>query len=167
MFTLEQQVRTGEVAMATRIIILEDDDSVADWMLPAIKGVCSDFQLEEPEVFSTELDFRNWLVKANASVPYIFILDIRVRWTFPSPEMLTDISEETDPTVAGIRCLQQIKEKFRAPKAILFSVLTEDELRQKKSIPYVANLLAETQTAFFSKVHGLAPLCAHLRALLK
>ena len=139
-------------SMTVRIVLLEDDSLISQWISE---------KLPEDDVIVTQLgteaDFQEWVKNANASVPYIFILDLRVRWTRPAPAMTMPPATCTDPTLAGVRCLEQIMEKqFSRQEIIIFSIHAGEQWREKN--PEAARVIDNSGAVHLWKTDGLDPL---------
>src|SRR3954452_20036205 len=90
---------------AMRIVLVEDDYLQVDLMIKSLRQAFGDTQVEV-EVIKTELSFRERLEEIQRYPPNVFIIDVMLRWTSPSPGLKMAPAEvaggfETPP---GFRC---------------------------------------------------------------
>lgn len=107
-----------------KIILVEDDHLQADEIQDALEEVFSDLEIKRVE---SEYDFYNLVDEFEETPPDIIIMDVMVRWAYPSPAM----PEAPEDVItgqhyrAGFRCLKRLAErkKARSINVILYTVL--------------------------------------------
>jgi CheY-like chemotaxis protein len=112
-----------------RILIVEDDYLQAQWFAQKITEHFGDVNID---FVGSELEFRERLDSLRRQPPDIILLDVMLRWTDPSPEMVSAPLEiqEGGYFRAGLRCeslLRQSLETREAP-VILYTVLEYGDL---------------------------------------
>jgi DNA-binding NarL/FixJ family response regulator len=115
-----------------KIVLMEDDDRFSEWIRNGLKMEFGD-RLTVIEI-ETEAEFWEKLDQLLVSPPDLFLLDIRVRWTFVGSSHIAPSNERSDPAIAGIRCHRAIKEKRPDTPIILFSVLEAEDLEHKLGV---------------------------------
>lgn len=118
------------------IAIVEDDVTLASTF-------AAELGRDVPEVacdfVATESEFRRKLSDWEASPPALFVLDVMLRWSSPSPTMPPVPSDAHDPYRAGFRCLNLLltSTKLCRTPVIMHTVLDrtdiEDEMRKVPS----------------------------------
>lgn len=111
-----------------KIILLEDDHLHAEAVSAELQRNFPNCQVEH---ISTELQFRNRFNSFTKNPPDLFIFDVMVRWTDPSPDMVPIPKEIMDkgPWRAGLRCQEMVAENeaTKTTPVILFSVLDRED----------------------------------------
>ncbi len=115
-----------------KIVIVEDDYLQAEWLQGILKEQFLHCKVQQ---ISTELDFRNALVRLREAPPDLVILDVMLRWTDPAPYMIGAPADVRASGFfrAGFRCerlLRQFPETAGVP-VILYTVLEEEDFLRK------------------------------------
>lgn len=106
------------------IVLVEDDHLQANWVESCLAEAFEDLDVLRS---STESGFYSWLEGVGEELPKLFIIDVMLRWSDPSPDM-----KEQPPEVkkngfyrAGLRCERRIaeNEKLRDIPIILYTVM--------------------------------------------
>ena len=87
-----------------QILIVEDDHLQSEWIEIEIKKHFPGVQVEK---IATEYDFRIKLEDVKKNPPDIILIDVMLRWTDPSPNMIhapKDVKEDGGHFHAGFRC---------------------------------------------------------------
>jgi hypothetical protein len=111
------------------ICLVEDDYLQADWISAQIS---KRFKTANVQIIKTEQKFRAEFQKLVQSPPAVFVIDVMLRWTDPSPTME---SPPKDVQVngfyrAGVRCAKMLaaNPKTKKSRVILFTVLEKTDL---------------------------------------
>ena len=113
------------------IICVEDDhlqfDSISKKIRQAFPGVTI-------EGIKTEKDFRDKMADFARKPPDVFIIDVMLRWTDPSPKMELAPKEVAEGGFfkAGLRCLQRLvsQEETKNIPVIFYTVLEKNNLEE-------------------------------------
>jgi hypothetical protein len=118
-----------------RILVLEDDSRMSDWLKALIYRELADL---DPviELVETEAEFvLEWLPSFRQSLkaqPQVIVIDVMLRWTDPSPDQPPRPPEVIAGGFmrAGLRCFNLIRNNIALAhtKVILFSSLTSEDL---------------------------------------
>ncbi|HYV91135.1 MAG TPA: hypothetical protein VE978_05105 [Chitinophagales bacterium] len=144
-----------------KILIVEDDYSQADWLVLQITDRFKDYSID---LIETELEFRTKIKTIEDNPPELILMDIMLRWTNPSPEMVKPPIDIAKSGIfdAGFRCQNLLKqsEKTRNIQIIFYSVLDKDDLESKlKNMP--------SNVVHLKKEANMAPLFNQMRKALK
>lgn len=130
-------------------VVLEDDDLFADWIEYELSNEFGD--RTKVTSIQTESEFWESIEEYSATPPDAFILDVRVRWTYPGSNASQPEVAKQDPRVAGIRCHDALKTRLPKTPCILFTVLDTDDLKKKVG-NRVANFLHVSKTEGMQEV---------------
>jgi hypothetical protein len=118
-----------------RILVLEDDSRMSDWLEASIHRELADL---DPviEIVETEAEFvLEWLPSFRQSLkaqPQVIVIDVMLRWTDPAPDQPPRPAEVIEGGFmrAGLRCFKLIRSSvaLARTKVIFFSSLTEEDL---------------------------------------
>lgn len=113
-----------------KILIVEDDYLQSELLAVDLKEAIADAEISCVE---TESAFRSWLASVTNDMPDVVIMDVMLRWAFPSPDMPDappDVRSEMHYR-AGLRCQRLLAENAAtaAIPVILYSVLEREDLR--------------------------------------
>jgi len=143
-----------------RIIIIEDDDNQSDKLIRDIPKEIPNAQIY---LYKTEHSFRSQIERVKEWKPDLFLIDIMLRWTNPSPDMPEAPDEviEEGFYVAGFRCKRDILENsyLKNLPIILFTVLDKEDLKDKLS-----NL--PRNISYISKDNLTSVLCDHIKRVV-
>lgn len=143
-----------------RILIIEDDDAMCEWLESAIQRELAAF-LPKIEILETEAEFvLQWLPGFDKGIklkPDVIVIDIMLRWTNPSPEQPPRPPEVIQGGFlrAGLRCLEKIQNCPDLAKTplILFTSLTEKDLESMGGRPQGVEFLPkEDGHVLFKKI---------------
>jgi len=111
-----------------RIVLLEDDYLQRDSICAGLKGRYKNLSIQS---IATERQFVDSLDAILKEPPDLFILDVMVRWTNPSPDMepMPEEMRKQGFYRAGIRCEARIREQGCDTPVVLYTVLEDDDLR--------------------------------------
>jgi CheY-like chemotaxis protein len=137
---------------------VEDDYLYVDWLRDAIESNVGG----KVEVITTELEFRNRFEELATRAPDIVLMDIMLRWTDPSPEMVPPPKGLGTFHRAGLRCLQLLRADKRTSQVpvILYSVLEESDIAQDmKELGLSARHVAKSihPEALFGQIQSYLP----------
>lgn len=104
-----------------RVLLVEDEYPDR---LVALKMIDKAFPGVPVDVLKTEQEFQRWMESPSNDLPALVVLDIKLRWSIPSPEAGTDT--RLDCNAAGIRCLQLLRAS-EAHRLIPVILLTNKE----------------------------------------
>jgi CheY-like chemotaxis protein len=109
------------------ILILEDDPAQAKWLREEIQAVIADAEIE---LVTSEHEFRERIPGFAQSPPDVFLLDVMVRWTKPSPKMPEQPQDVKDNGYyrAGNRCVIKLRENNVTVPAILYTILENGDI---------------------------------------
>jgi DNA-binding NarL/FixJ family response regulator len=111
------------------IVLVEDDHLQSEWVTSCLTAA---FHGAIVEPISTESAFYAWLDALTDILPDVFVIDVMLRWTDPSPNMQEPPQEVKDNGFyrAGLRCKDKIMkhENTRDIPVILYTVLEELDL---------------------------------------
>lgn len=113
------------------IIIVEDDHLQAEWLESNLRSA---FRGSDVLRISTEAEFYDWFdsLREESIAPDVFVIDVMLRWTDPSPEMRKAPEEVVKNGFyrAGLRCQRRILSDPRtlSTPIILYTVLEELDL---------------------------------------
>ena len=128
-----------------KIILVEDDHMQSTPLIRIIKQRIPDAKIL---LFETELAFKNFLSSNTDRKPNVFIIDIMLRWTDPSPDMVKMPPEVTSGGIylAGFRCQEAIYNivELKNVPIILITMLDKEDLKNE-----IRNL--PKNVTFFSK----------------
>ncbi|MFO1431007.1 MAG: hypothetical protein U1F76_12810 [Candidatus Competibacteraceae bacterium] len=115
-----------------QILIVEDDAWQADWIEKEIKRHFTNVRIEK---VATEYDFRIKLENLKENPPNIILLDVMLRWTDPSPNIIPapeDVREE-GLFYAGFRCERLLREASETEviPVIFYTVLEKDDIQDR------------------------------------
>jgi CheY-like chemotaxis protein len=143
-----------------KILLVEDDYLQEEAIVVAIR---KEFPQIQVEILNTELEFRQALDRIAAEPPDLIILDVMMRWTDPSPEMVPQPDEVKEGKYyrAGIRCEKLLRtrpETKRIP-VIFYSILELKDLGI--DLPLVDGLVfylpkGSDPEPLFNTIRGLA-----------
>ena len=131
------------------ILIVEDDFSQAESLRESLYERWSSAQLP---VISTEAEFRLKLPEIISRPPDLIFLDLMLRWTNPTPELLLDMPSDGIrgwPQEAGFRCAKLLaaNDATRDVPVIIYSVLDRvDVAQQLLEMPPNVRYLQKTST---------------------
>lgn len=112
------------------IVLVEDDFDQADEI---VEWLSDEFPAAVVERIATESEFHARIGDLAAQRPDLFIIDVMLRWTDPSPTMTDPPDEvrEQGSYRAGFRCVKLIlaDSKLRDVPTIIFSMLDVDDVR--------------------------------------
>jgi len=115
-----------------RILIVEDDYLQYEWLVSEIK---IEFRNCIVDVIQTEFEFREKLDWIESNPPNIILMDIMLRWTDPSPNMVLPPPEIIKASFydAGFRCQELLSQRENTKRIpiIFYSVLDKDDLEKK------------------------------------
>jgi len=112
-----------------KVLLVEDDHLQASLISDTLERA---FPYITVEQIRTENEFRSRINKIKSSPPDIVVMDVMLKWTNPSRELV-----EPPPTVreggyakAGLRCVEMLagQEDLKHIPVILFTVLSFDDL---------------------------------------
>lgn len=111
-----------------RILAVEDDYLYVEWLRDIIEANIG----ASLDVISTELGFRTRFADLAAKPPDIILMDIMLRWTDPSPDMVRPPAGLGTFHRAGLRCLHLLRgdQQTRNIPVILYSVLEESDIAE-------------------------------------
>jgi DNA-binding NarL/FixJ family response regulator len=112
-----------------RVLLLEDDYLQLDHLTAFLNDNISGLEID---ICQTELEFHQKLDDIRRNPPDLAVFDVMVRWTNPSPKMVTPPEEIKVEGMyrAGLRCQQMLEkspETARVP-VILYTVLSDVDL---------------------------------------
>lgn len=137
----------------TRIVLLEDDDTFSAWIRDGLKvEFGEDLCVVEIATESEFLARLDELVKIPTDV---FILDIRVRWTYVGSNVGPQPKQNANPAVAGLRCNQVLKAKQPNARVLLFSVLEQQDLNQIEDLKQIMGTTKISALTHIPKSDGL------------
>lgn len=138
------------------ILLVEDDAQQSQTICESLSEA---FPKARIETLSTELQFRQRVEAMADHRPDVIVLDIMLRWTDPSPEMVPKPSELKGTTFhkAGFRCqeLLQKRPETRDVPVILFTVIDEADVA-----------VGQSNAVFVAKFRDQALLIEKIRELL-
>lgn len=120
-----------------RVVVVEDDSLQAESIAEALQRSFRDLRTE---LISTECEFRARVDALRSDPPDVFLMDVMLRWTDPTPDRLpppTDVEQEGFFR-GGLRCLQMILDAPEMNKipVVVYSVLDrEDVAREISAMP--------------------------------
>lgn len=113
-------------------VIVEDDHDQASWIKERMAEAFSELEVR---IFNTEYEFQIRLPEFEAFPPGIFIFDVMVRWTIPSPDMIPPPSNVKleGRWRAGLRCerLVAASPPLRGVPVILYTILGANDLHRE------------------------------------
>ena len=120
-----------------RLILVEDDYLQSDLIVSLLK---ENLPAANIQLIETELGFREQLAFLEKNPPDIFLIDIMLRWTDPSPNIQPAPSEvlEEGFYLAGLRCQKLMADSIVLSKTpvIFYTVLDRIDLEEKlKNLP--------------------------------
>jgi CheY-like chemotaxis protein len=118
-----------------RVLILEDDSAMSEWLESAIHREMADLR-PEIEVLETESEFvLKWLPEFDKGLrekPAVIVIDVMLRWTDPDPDQPPRPPEVIDGGFmrAGLRCLDLIRKHttLSRSRVVLFTNLSKENL---------------------------------------
>ena len=141
------------------MLLVEDDHLQARWIK---EGLLRSFPGATIEVISTELGFRSKLQEMTEQVPDVFIMDVMLRWTDPTPDLKPPPEEVRKEGFfrAGLRCARLLAEQpsTRHRPVILYSVLERSDI--------ASDLKDEPNVHHLRKDSTLEPLVRRIQELL-
>lgn len=123
--------------MAPYIIIVEDDHLQEGPLQEYLTSTVTDADIE---TVSTELDFRTRLPALRQRRPDVVIMDVMLRWTFPTPNACpppADIAADGYYR-AGLRCARLLADDpaLSGVPVVLYTILERSDLeRDGQSLP--------------------------------
>jgi len=135
------------------IIIVDDDNLQAEWLMAMLKDF---FQNSKIEWVDTEYEFRSRIDEFAEDPPDIIVMDVMLRWTYPSEDMpvLPDEVEKEGFYTAGFRCEELLsgKEALKNVPLIFYTVLEKADLKKRyEFVPGSTNLLTKQGRAYLQK----------------
>lgn len=111
------------------ILIVEDDEPQFNLVKSGLEKLRS-FSNARIERIATEFDFQKKIEKIAIEKPDIIIMDVMLKWTFPSRVMPPSPG---DMDRAGIRCEKLLSENEETKNipVILYTVLSKDDLNNE------------------------------------
>lgn len=141
------------------IILVEDDHLQAEWARLSFERY---FRSVTVRRISTESEFYENLEKFETSPPDLFVIDVMLRWTDPSPTMQPPPEEVLKDGFyrAGLRCERKLaeQESTRSIPVILYTVLEDIDLH-----PELGNL--PKHVTYLRKDSDPTPLINQIRRL--
>ena len=125
-----------------RLVLVEDDYLQAEWLCEALE---SRFQGISIDVLETELEFLQSLTRFEASPPSIFVVDVMLRWTNPSPQMqpAPETVRENGAFRAGLRIETLIRKSSSLAHipVLFYTVLQEQDFGSELNSQPASNTL--------------------------
>lgn len=112
-----------------KLLIVEDDTYQARWALSSLSGELAGVTVQ---TISTEYTFRSEFEKIAAECPQVVIIDIMLRWTEPTRDMVLPPPEirREGAMKAGLRCAKMLTQDQRTKGCfiLLYSVLDRSSM---------------------------------------
>lgn len=123
--------------MAPYIVIVEDDHLQEGPLEEYLTGAVKDADIE---TIYTELEFRKRLPALRERVPDLVVMDVMLRWTFPSPHALPPPQDVAAGGYyrAGLRCARLLADdpQLSGVPVVLYTILERSDLeRDGEALP--------------------------------
>jgi CheY-like chemotaxis protein len=123
--------------MAPYIVIVEDDHLQEAPLQDYLTSTIADAQIA---AISTELEFRTRLPKLREHVPDLVVMDVMLRWTFPTPDAVAPPEDVASGGYyrAGLRCARLLADdpQLCGVPVILYTILERSDLeRDGEALP--------------------------------
>ncbi|HEU0087733.1 MAG TPA: hypothetical protein VFQ77_08795 [Pseudonocardiaceae bacterium] len=123
--------------MAPYIVIVEDDHLQEGPLKEYLSDAIADADIE---TLCTEQEFRQRLPALRERVPDLVVLDVMLRWTFPTPDALPPPQDVVAGGYyrAGLRCARLLADdpKLGAVPVVLYTILERSDLeRDGETLP--------------------------------
>ncbi len=144
------------------IVLVEDGP---DWIAAALEALKASFAGIEVSCIYSESEFVNRLDEFRKLPPKLFVLDVMLPWSEPSPDM-PDAPEDVKANGfwrAGVRCqrrLTQTAELNRIP-AVFWTIISRRDMERQ-----FEGLQLPPDTFYVSKDGGVGELVARVREII-